>query len=162
VREGLGLGERSSEIFVFIVVIAALVWAGRWYFVVYKNSPTAALMEYMQAVKASDVDAQYKMLSASTKKTYTDKSAYVDKWKIARGLQGRLIDYTIGKIEQKGEQADADVSVAIRKPGQEIYQAAAETVVDHYILVKDPAGWRVALDKCFDQIKSIKYATDFP
>lgn len=160
VREGRSLGERSSEIIVFIVIIAGLVWAARWYFVVYKNSPTVALMNYVGGVKAGDVDMQYSMLSASTKQTYKDKDTYSDKWRMAQGLQGRLVDYTITKIEQKGDTAEADVNVAIRKPSQEIYQAAASNVTDHYVLVKDSDGWRVALDKCYNTIKTKEFASD--
>ncbi len=160
VREGRSLGERSSEIIVFIVIAAGIVWAARWYFVVYKNSPTVALMNYVGAVKAGDVDTQYTMLSESTKKTYTDKDTYVDKWKMAQGLQGRLVDYTITKITEKDGVAEADVSVGIRKPSQEILQVSGSTVTDHYTLVKDPSGWRVALDKCANTIKTKEFAND--
>jgi hypothetical protein len=160
VREGRSLGERSSEIVVFIVIAAGLVWAARWYFVVYKNSPTVALMNYVGAVKAGDVDTQYAMLSASTKKSYPDKDKYQESWKLARGLHGRLVDYTISRIEESGDKANADVSIAVRKPGQEIYQAAATNVTDHYILVKDPEGWKVALDQSFKSINSLKYAEE--
>ena len=160
VREGRSLGERSSEIVVFIIIIAALVWGARWYFVVYRSSPTVALMNYVGAVKASDVNTQFKMLSASTKKFYPDVDSYTDKWKMARGLRGRLVDYTITKLDEKGDKATADVSVAIRKEGLEIYQAASTSVVDHYILVKDPDGWKVALDQCYKTIETQKFADD--
>jgi hypothetical protein len=161
VREGRSLGERSSEIVVFLVIGAAIVWAARWYLVVYRNSPTVALMNYVGAIKSSDVDTQFKMLSSETKKNYPDKRTYADKWKMARGLQGRLVDYTITKMDEKGNTAQADVNVAIRKPSQEIYQAASTTVVDHYVLEKESTGWRVALDKCWDKIKSREFASDY-
>jgi hypothetical protein len=161
VKEGRSMGERGSEIIVFLVIIAGLIWAARWYFVVYKNSPTVALMNYVGAVKSSDVDLQYSMLSSSTKKSFPDKATYIDRWKMARGLQGRLVDYTITKITEKGNKAEANVSVAIRKPSQEIYQAAATSVVDHYVLVKEGAGWRIALDQCFNDIKTKAFAEDY-
>lgn len=160
VRESRGIGEHLSEIVVFIVIVAGIIWAGRWYFVVYKNSPTVALTNYIGAVKAGDVDIQYGMLSASTKKTYTDRDMYVEKWKMARGLHGRLVDYTITKIEEKGDKASADVSVAVRKPSQEIYQAASTTVTDHYVLVKEPEGWKIALDQCWKSINTAQFAED--
>ena len=161
VREGRSLGERSSEIVVFLIIGAALVWAARWYFVVYKNSPTVALMNYVGALKSSDVDIQYKMLSTETKKAYPDVKSYRTNVKMARGLQGRLIDYTITKIEEKGNTAEADVKVAIRKPNQEVYQAASESVTDRYILVKESGGWRIALDKCYDKIETRKFVSDY-
>src|SRR5689334_15370425 len=113
VKEGRSLGERGSEIIVFLLIIAGLAFGARWYFVVYKNSPTMALMNYVGALKASDVEMQYTMLSSDTKKVFPDKATYADKWKMARGLQGRLVDYTITKITETGNKAEADVSVAI-------------------------------------------------
>ena len=41
---------------------------------------------------------------------------------------------------------------------QEIYQAAADTVKDHYVLTKEPSGWKIALDKCFDKIETRNFA----
>src|SRR5688572_29166610 len=108
VREGRSLGERSSEIVVFIVIAVGLVWAARWYFVVYRNSPTVALMNYVGAVKAADVEKEYAMLSTPTKAVYPDVRTYRSQWNMAQGLRGRLVDYTITKIEEKGSTAEAD------------------------------------------------------
>lgn len=160
VREGTSFGERGSEIVVFIIIVIALIFAARWYFVIYRNSPTVALMSYIGAVKAGDVDTQYGLVSANTKKFYADKDTYVDKWKMARGLHGRMVDFTITKIEQSGDKANADVSVAVRKASQDILHVEGSNVLDHYVLVKETDGWKIALDECAKTIKTLEFAED--
>ena len=157
-REGKGIGERIAELSVFAAAIVGLVLAGRWYFVVYRNSPTVALMNYMGALKAGNVQGQFKMVSSSTKKIFPDEDAYRDKYKMAQGLTGRMADYRIDKITETGDKAEADVTVPIRKQGQELYQAANTDFHDHYILVKESDGWKVALDK--SDIKSSAGASE--
>ena len=41
---GKGIGDRLAEFVIYIVVIAGVGLAARWYFVIYRNSPTAALV----------------------------------------------------------------------------------------------------------------------
>jgi hypothetical protein len=151
-REGKGIGERISELAVFAAIIAAAVWAGRWYFVVHRNSPTVALMSYMGALKSGNVDTQYKMLATSSKKSFPDQETYAKDYPLAQGLTGRMVDFQITKITETGDKAEADVVVPIRKPGQELYQAAATDYQDHYVLVKETGGWKVVLEK--SKIKS--------
>jgi hypothetical protein len=151
-REGKGIGERLSELAVFAAIIGAIIWAGRWYFVVHRNSPTVALMNYMGALKAGNVETQFSLLSSTTKKTFPDVDTYRKDYSLAQGLTGRMVDYQITKISESGDKAEADVVVPIRKPGQELYQAAATDFLDHYVLVKESGAWKVALEK--SKIKS--------
>ena len=161
-REGAGLGEHFSEIAIFIAIGIGLLLAARWYFVVYKHSPTTALIAYMSGIKSGDVDAQYALLSDGTKKVYTSKSDYGSKWRPAEGMAGHMAgDFTVSNMTVSGDKAEADVNLAVRKGnggssggGSGLLDVAAENYTDHYILRKQNNEWRVALDECYDKIKS--------
>jgi hypothetical protein len=162
IREGTGLGEHFSEIAIFIAIGIGLLLAARWYFVVYKHSPTTALIGYIGAVKSGDVDAQYALLSEGTKKAYPSKSDYGSKWKPAEGMAGHMAgDFTVSNMVVSGDKAEADVNLAVRKGGGNsnggtsgLLDVAAENYTDHYILRKEGNEWRVALDECYNKIKS--------
>ncbi len=147
-REGKGLGERLAELSVFAAALVGIFLFGRWYFVIYRNSPTVALMDFMGALKAGNVEGQYKKVASDTKKNFfPDMDTYRDKFKMAQGLTGRMSDYRIDKITETGNKAEADVTVPIRKSGQELYQAANTDYHDHYVMTKESDGWKVVLDK---------------
>lgn len=144
--EGPGLGERLSEIVVFILIACALVYAGRWYFLVYRQSPGVALTNYLHAVKAGNVDTQYGMLSASTIKYFPTQDKYESQFPASRQLAGRLAKWEVLTTETKGDVTVIKALVAVRKSGQELYQASAETFNDTYILRKENGQWKLALD----------------
>src|SRR5262245_1416129 len=96
-REGTGIGERLAEYSIFIIALVAIGLAARWYFVVYRHSPTYTLLQYLAAIKSGDPETQYNIISAGTKQSFSSKSNYADKWKSAQGFRGRLTDYTITK-----------------------------------------------------------------
>ena len=155
-REGRGIGEILAESFIYIVIAAILAFAGHRYFLVYLKSPTAALLKYLGASKSGDVNTQYALLTESAKSRFRSKDEYDDKFPLAHGLTGRVIDYKIDKITETGDKAEADVTISIRKGGQELYQASADTTSDHYVLKKDADGWKLALDA--SALKSTSFA----
>ena len=156
ITEGRGMGERFTEVLVVIAILAGIGWGAKWYFMDYKNSPGFALQNYMGALKAGDLDTQYKLLAASTKKVITSASVYDSKYPPARGFQGRLVNYELGQVTGSGTERKCDVKVSVRKANQDILQTATDDFIDHYVLNKDPEGWRVALElSTVDSAKSV-------
>jgi hypothetical protein len=163
IKEGRSLGDYVSESLVYLVVIAGLVIAVRWYFVTYLRSPSPVLSQYLAAIKAGDVDTQYRLLSTATKsRWFPTQSIYADRFKAAQGLAGRISDFTITKLTEDpgGQKAVADVSLAIRDARQELYQASAKSYKDVYVLRKEPDGWRVALEESWDKMESSRAAAN--
>ena len=156
-REGRGIGEFLAESFIYIVIAAVVAFAGYRYFFVYQRSPQAALLNYLGNAKAGKVDAQYALLTQNTKSQFKSKDDYDDKWPLAHGLSGRMIDYKVEKLTEMGDKAEADVTISIRKPGQELYQTGADNASDHYVLRKDAEGWKV--DLVASNIKSKNFAS---
>jgi len=150
---GRGLGERISELAVFAAIIVVLVMAGRWYFFVHLRSPGVALSRYISAVDTGNVQAQYELLSASTKQFFGSLKAYEKNWPIAHNLAARVSNYNVTKMTEKGDKATAEVTVYIRKTGQELYQTGTDTYEDRYELVKEADGWKIVLEK--SDVKSI-------
>jgi len=144
-RPSRGIGEFLSEWFVYLVIIAGLVVAGRWYFLVYLPGPSHALGVFLSAVRSGDYQTQYQMLRSAEKSFYGSAGAYDSKCPLGHGLAARVENFTITKVSENGNHADADVSMAIRRTGEKIYQSAVDTYTDHYVLVHEADGWKVAL-----------------
>jgi hypothetical protein len=157
-REGRGIGERLAESVVYIIIIAIVAVAAHRYFFVYLKSPSAALLKYLGAAKAGDVNTQYSLITDSSKARFKNKDEYDDRFPLAHGLQGRMIDYKIEKMTELAEKAEADVTISIRKSGQELYQAGSDNTKDHYVLRKDSSGWKLALDA--SELKSAGFSSN--
>jgi hypothetical protein len=147
IREGRGIGERLTELVVYVVLVAGAIYGVRWYFFEYLRSPKVAMARYLGYVKSGDVKAQYEMLAGSSKRYFSSASEYEDKWAPARGLTGRLANWEIEPVSERGDRVEVKAVLNIRKPGQELYQAASDPYTDRYVLVKEKDGWKVALDK---------------
>ena len=145
-REGRGIGEIMSEYFIYVVAVIGLLFLARWYFFVYLKSPQTALLSFLGAVKSGNVDTQYDLISAGSKQSWPSQRDYDSKCPLAHGLSGRLAEYTITKLTDSGEKAEADVTLSIRKTGEELYQAGTDKFKDHYILQKESGAWKVALN----------------
>lgn len=147
IQEGRSLGERFTEIVVYVVLIAGAVYGVRWYFTDYLRSPKIALGRYLGHVKAGDVKAQYAMIAESSKRYFSSVSAYESKWEPARGLTGRLASWQVEPVAEKDDRAEVKAILNIRKSGQALYQAASDPYTDLYVLVKENGEWKVALDQ---------------
>ncbi len=147
-------GEKYVEYAVFVALAIAAFFIGKWYFVVYKHSPSVALVAYVAAIKSGDTDEQYKMLDAKTRTFYTDKSTYVQKWPMSANLAGKMGDFTVSNMTESGDKAEADVAVSVRKGGDGLLNISSDTYSDHYILKKESDGWKIALSDCYNKIKS--------
>lgn len=159
IREGRGLGERLSETVVYIVIVAALIWGGRWYFVIYRNSPKVALGRYIGLVKSGDVKGQFELLSEASKSFFVSPNQYEDKWPPAQKLTGRVAGWEFKTIVEEGNRAQITTIMRVRRSGQELYQAASDPYTDEFVLVKETTGWKVALDQ--SQIRSVEAAKVF-
>ena len=145
-REGRGIGEIMSEYFIYVVAVIGLLLLARWYFFVHLKAPQTALLSFLGAVKSGNVDKQYDLISSSAKQAWPSQQEYDNKCPLAHGLSGRLAEYTITKLTDSGEKAEADVTLAIRKTGEELYQAGTDKFNDHYVLQKEGGAWKVALN----------------
>ena len=158
-REGRGIGEILSEYFIYIVALVGLVLLANWYFRIHLKSPQTALLSFLGAVKSGNVDRQFDLISSSTKAQFPTKRDYDRKNPMAHGLSGRLAEYTVTKMTDTGDKAEADVTLSIRKEGQELYQAGADAFKDNYVLKKEGGEWKIALDA--STLQSVNAASQF-
>lgn len=157
-REGRGIGEIMSEYFIYVVIIIGLLLLARWYFFVHLRSPQTALLGFLGAVKSGNVDKQYDLITAASKQGWPTKQDYDRKCPLAHGLSGRLAEYTITKLTDSDTKAEADVTLSIRKQGEELYQAGTDKYKDHYVLLKEGGEWKIALNS--STVNSIQAASN--
>lgn len=146
-REGRGIGDRMSEVAVFILIGVGLVAAVRWYFFVYLSSPQNALSTFIGGIKAGKAQTQYDLLTRDEQVRWKSADAYDDKCPLGHGLAARIEGFNITMKNEGADKAEADVVLSVRNTGEKIYQAGSTSFNDHYVLVKEPAGWRVALSQ---------------
>ena len=144
-KEGRGIGEFISESIVWILIVAGLIGAAWWYFMIYRKSPGFVLQSFMGAMNSGNYKAQYDLLSSNTKTAHRSARAYETRWKMARGLSARIQNYTIDKMTESGAKAEADLSVSVRKSTESLLSAESEKFTDHYVLKKEADGWKVDL-----------------
>lgn len=153
-REGRGLGETLSESFIFILMAVGLVAAGYWYFSVYRKSPQVALQGFLGYVNSGNPEGQYSYLSDSSKKLFTSKDNYSEKYPLAYGLSARLSSYSFRNEKLSDDIWKADVIMNIRKKTSELLNTASDTYTDHYVLHKESEGWKILIEKSkIDQSK---------
>lgn len=156
-REGIGIGERLSESMAFILIGAALIAGGYWYFVIHMRSPENTINRYINAMNSGNVEAQYDLLATSTKnRFYPSKEAYDDKWPLSHGLSARVANNTIIKKSETPDRFDADVAMTLRKETSDLLATGTDSVTDHYVLKKQPDGWKIVLEA--SSIKSQSFA----
>jgi len=155
-KEGAGIGERLAESAVFIAILAVAAFAARWYFFVYQKSPQVAIQSFFGAMNSGNVDGQYSLLSAESKKNWSSKGDYDDKSPLAHGFSARITNNTVTKLTETGGKAEADVTVVIRKnvgdqsgavPGSSLTQVGTDSFSEHLVLVKEADGWKIALNQ---------------
>jgi hypothetical protein len=144
-KEGKGIGEVISESIVYIVVLGALLFAGRWYFFVYRTSPGFALQQFIGAINAGNYKGQYTLLSSDTKNSFGGAGSYSDKSQLAHGFSARIQNYSIDKVVESGDKAEADVTLNVRKTTDSLLATDAEKFNDHYVMRKEADGWKVSL-----------------
>jgi hypothetical protein len=152
-RSGRGIGERMSEIVVWVIILAGLVYGVRYYFFVYRKSPGPALQGFISAVNAGRPESQYEMLASSTRQMFGSLRNYEKEWNQAHGFAARIANYVIMDLKQSGDTAQAEVQVTVRKetsgranPG-ELLNVGTDQFTDHYTLTRESDGWKVVLEK---------------
>jgi len=159
--EGRGFGERLSEYLVYILAVAAIAYGVNWYLKVYLPSPSNVLSKYLAAVNDGRPENQYPLLSSSTVRFFKSADDFGKRWPTAIGLAAKIPDFTISNMTVNGDKAEADVTLVIRRGGQELYQASTDKYKDHYLLVHEGDAWKIALDQSQDKLESLKAARTF-
>jgi hypothetical protein len=154
-REGRGLGEMLSESLIFVLMAVGLVAAGYWYFAIYRKSPQVALQNFLGYVNAGNPAGQYSYLADSSKKFFGSEDAYKNKYPLAYGLSARLASFSFKNEKLDGDAWQTDVVMNVRKKTAELLNTASDTYTDHYVLRKEPDGWKIVLEKSkIDQSKT--------
>jgi hypothetical protein len=63
-------------------------------------------------------------------------------------MSASITSFTINNGVQNGDTYTADVAMNVRKSTESLVQVASTSYTDHYVLTKEPDGWRVVLEKC--------------
>jgi len=152
IQDGSGSEMKLSEVAIFVAVGIALLLAGRWYFVVYRNSPGVALGEFLGGVKAGSVERQYAVIDDADKQAWPTQKDY-DKEPIAHGYTERIMSTSIASEVKDPKDPDVvniEATVGVRGPaGKELLDNGdTKTATDTYTLRKDKDGhWKVWLSK---------------
>lgn len=152
VRERNGMKIQFSELIVMIAVVAVIAYAVRYYFVINKASPGYVLGEYLQAVKAGNVEKQYELVSADDKQNFfPTQSTYEKNAKQSRGYTERLTKWSFSNEQTTtGGLVSIDAALSIRDSasGKALYQSGGKDVDDQFVLKKNSSGqWRLVLSK---------------
>jgi ketosteroid isomerase-like protein len=169
-REGVGLGMKMSETIIMILVVVALLAGVRYYFVVYRASPGFALGEYLGAVKAGKVDAQYAMLDTEDiKNFFPTQSAYEKGAKQSRGYTSRITNVTISEPKPMPKNPkivtmEATVSMRGLSTGQALYQTGdTKDYKNTFTLRQDAKGtWKVWLSRSVDKMEMLSAEANPP
>jgi hypothetical protein len=151
-----------SEVLIVVVLIAAVVFAVRYYFTVYRKSPGVALGSYLGAINHGNVKDQYAFIDEEDR---SDNFPTVDDYEKgdsrARGFVDRVVGISLGapEIDPKDPRiAKIEATLSIRKVGQELYQADSDKFTDQYVMRKDKDGeWKVLLSQ--SKVNSFSQAT---
>ncbi len=156
IKEGRGIGTLISESLIFILLGAALVGAGYWYFFIYVRSPEYALGRFLGAVNSGNNEAQYRMLAESTRtRFFPSDKAYDKDSPLAHGLAARIARTDIVTLRSTPDRWEGDVRIVIRKVGEEsLLQAGTEEYKDRYVLRREADGWKVVLEE--SKLESLK------
>src|SRR5207248_3167003 len=139
-----GTKMRPSEMVVILLILAGLVYAGRYYFLVYRRSPEFAVGSYLGAVKAGSIEGQYRLIDdVDRNRLFPTQSAYEKNAPQAHGYTERITNVAVAGVKdspQKSDTALVDAVVSVRglAGGKALYQAGETTEYkDRYVLRKD-------------------------
>ena len=151
--EGAGASMKMSETGIFIVLGIIGLLALKYYFVDYKQSPGYVLGQYIGAIKAGNVEAQYALVDDKDKKTLTTARQYEKTCKWARGYTERIMGSNFAKPVPDAKDPDIlNIMATVQMRGQAGKEltdnGAVVTVIDKYALHKDASGaWKVLLSE---------------
>lgn len=142
---------RPAEALIFGLIVIGLVMAGRWYFLIYRQSPGFILGQYFGAVKAGNVERQYDLLSEMDKHYFT-LSDYEKRVPQARGYTERIAGFNVGTPvpnpkDPQVAKVQATLSVRASADGQALYQnGVTQDATDTYMMRQDKDGaWKLWL-----------------
>lgn len=148
-RERPTMGPAEALIFGLIAIV--LVMAGRWYFLIYRQSPGFILGQYIGAIKAGNIEKQYELLSEMDKRYFT-LSDYEKRVPAARGYTERIVGFNVGtpvpnSKDPKVANVQATLTVRESADGQALYQSGStQDATDTYTMRRDKDGaWKLWL-----------------
>jgi hypothetical protein len=155
-KEGRGIGTLISESLIFILLGAALLGAGYWYFFINMRSPEYAMGRFLGSVNSGNNETQYRMLAESTRKRfYPTEQAYDKEFPLAHGLAARVARTDIVTLKSAPDRWEGEVRIVVRKTGEEsLLQAGTEEYKDRYVLRREADGWKVVLEE--SKLESLK------
>jgi|SRR5579872_1475021 len=149
-------GIKFSEIIVVAFAIAAIVLGVRAY-LDYRKGPTFALSQFVAAVKAGNVENQYKLIDEMDKKNhFPTRHDYARLETISHGYTERIENTTYGPEQKSADGTKATISmtntIRASSTGKQLYEnGQKETYTDKVVMRKDSDGnWRVLLSASVD------------
>ena len=151
-------GIKFTEILVIGMAIAGIVFGVRWY-IDYRHSASAALQEFVGAIKAGNVGNQYAMIDEHDKKNYyPTQGRYERDSTLAHGYTERIENAQQGSEQKDPKNPDKvvipiNISVRATAEGKQLYQTGqTQTYSDNIVLYKGSDGnWRVRLSESIDK-----------
>jgi len=151
-------GIKFSEIIVIGMAIAGIVFGVRWY-LDYRHSASAALQEFVGAIKAGNIGNQYALIDEHDKKNFfPTQQKYERDDTLAHGYTERIENSTIGpevKDPKNPDKVTIPLTLTVRATaeGKQLYQTGqTQTYSDRIVMRKGGDGnWRVLLSESIDK-----------
>jgi hypothetical protein len=150
-------GMKFSEIIVIGMAIAGIYFGARWY-LDYRHSASAALQEFVGALKAGNVGNQYALIDESDKKNYYATQGDYERNTLAHGYTERIENAAQGPEEKDPKDPNKvtiplTVSIRATAEGKQLYQTGqTQTYSDKIVMHKGSDSiWRVRLSDSVDK-----------
>lgn len=160
VKDHNGMKVGPAEFVTMAAIVFAVLAGVRYYFVVYRQSASYIVGQYMSAVRSGNAEAQYALLDDGDKRAFfPTQQDYAKNAPQAQGYSSRISDVKL--TEEKpdpGKPAFAivDAVIAIRglAEGKALYQSAdVKSYPDRYLLHKSENGeWKLVLSQSAQEI----------
>jgi hypothetical protein len=163
-RQRDGTKIRPSEAVVILLILAGSVYAGRYYFLVYRRSPQFVVESYLGAVKSGRVERQYQLIDDTDRQSlFPTQADYEKKAPQAHGYTERVTNVSVVDAKVNPKQPDwavVDTAVSLRgsAAGKALYQEGGTTEYkDRYVLHKDGKGdWKILLSQSTQNMLAAK------
>jgi hypothetical protein len=150
-------GMKFSEMIVIGMAIVGIYFGARWY-LDYRHSASAALQEYVAALKAGNVGNQYALIDESDKKNFFRTQGEYDKNSLAHGYVERIENASLGPEEKDPKNSNKvtiplSVSIRATAEGKQLYQTGqTQTYSDRIVLRKgSDSNWRIRLSESIEK-----------
>ncbi len=150
-------GIKFTEIIVIAMAIAGIVIGVRT-FLDYRQGPNFALMEFMGAVKAGNIENQYKLLDEKDKASYFPTlHDYHSASTLSHGYTERVENTSLGTAEKSSSPDKVTIPmtniIRASSDGKQLYEnGKTQSYNDRIVMRKNSSGsWRVVLSESVDK-----------